>query len=670
MRNFLLTKISLAIFLITLSLGCSSTSDDSPGPTTNTKDGGTLLYIDNTSEFEKIDIPDGFNYEMTSEVTFTTSRKNGVGKIVYAFYTIDYNNTHTFIGKALSNTDGVLEYKVNIAGYIEKIYVTMRYRGTLYSKTIAKNSTNLQIIFDENSTQVESSNTRTKACNDVIYAVNNSGQAFTINIGNNTVDNVTSLAEGGSKASAVNAAGDKLYYDINGSIYTMDMSNVNGNGTLVDNSGAPLSPPNLNSNQYTGLEYIADQNILIAYKNKELYILSPSNYSIVRKPTMSGFNGSDTGIDGDVAIDIAGNYFLATNYGLYSINFASDYSTAALTLITNSSFPYTITGIGFDSDNILYASTDDIPSKLITIDTQTGVHNVVFTLPGNIDDFSISRCDIVSIDTDGDGVADIDDTYPNDINKAFNNFAPAENVNSYLAYEDLYPNKGDFDFNDIIVEYNANLITNGNNEITFIKFKFKVKSVGAANPSGFAIELPVEAAKIKSVTGMSITAPGTINLETNGVESGIPANKTVFAVFDNSFNILSQSGNVKASSLINITVEFKTPVAYASLNQVPYNPFIFTQGDRANEVHLPGKQYTVKFNTDLLSAGQDAGNYKTAQGHPWALHIPVEFAPPKEEVDITTAYKRFNSFITSNGSQDIGWYTNQSGNRDDEKLAY
>lgn len=48
-------------------------------------------------------------------------------------------------------------------------------------------------------------------------------------------------------------------------------------------------------------------------------------------------------------------------------------------------------------------------------------------------------------DADADGVADADDEYPNDVNKAFNNRYPSASY-ATLMFEDLWPGKGDYDF--------------------------------------------------------------------------------------------------------------------------------------------------------------------------------------------------------------------------------
>ncbi len=57
------------------------------------------------------------------------------------------------------------------------------------------------------------------------------------------------------------------------------------------------------------------------------------------------------------------------------------------------------------------------------------------------------------VDTDGDGIANTLDMYPNDATRAFDNYYPSKTVFGTLAFEDLWPGKGDYDMNDLVVDY-------------------------------------------------------------------------------------------------------------------------------------------------------------------------------------------------------------------------
>src|SRR5690606_10531952 len=91
------------------------------------------------------------------------------------------------------------------------------------------------------------------------------------------------------------------------------------------------------------------------------------------------------------------------------------------------------------------------------------------------------------IDKDGDGVADLEDAYPNDPFKSFNNFFPAKGF-ATLMFEDLWPGIGDYDFNDLVVDYRINRITDSKNEVVEAVIELNTRAIGAGFKNGFGIE--------------------------------------------------------------------------------------------------------------------------------------------------------------------------------------
>ncbi|PRX57577.1 LruC domain-containing protein [Flagellimonas meridianipacifica] len=284
------------------------------------------------------------------------------------------------------------------------------------------------------------------------------------------------------------------------------------------------------------------------------------------------------------------------------------------------------------NDAVFYARANPVESIELT--------NVVALIPAN--------------DSDGDGVNDELDDFPFDVNQAFNNFSPSENLAGVLAYEDLWPSQGDYDFNDLVVSYSYNLITNSSNEITRIEGTYTVDNIGGAQPNGFALFLPVDPSLVNDVQGQVINADF-INLNANGTESGTTADETVIFIAGNTIEM--------QGSTINIGIDFKTPVGYTDLGLVPFNPFLISNGDRSREIHLPDFPPTSK--AALLSSSDDDSDpsseryYKTATNLPWALNIFDEFVAPAESIPITIEYPRFVNWANSGGTQDLDWYSRQ-----------
>ena len=277
-------------------------------------------------------------------------------------------------------------------------------------------------------------------------------------------------------------------------------------------------------------------------------------------------------------------------------------------------------------------------------------------------------------DSDGDGVNDLNDEYPHDATKAYNSYYPSASTFGRLCFEDLWPAKGDFDMNDLIVVYRFNEIKNAQNKVVQLKSKICVQSAGGSYQNGFGIQLPVAPSAVSSVTGARLTRNYITN-SSNGCESG--QNKAVIIAFDNALNLITrpagyyvntQSGAPYSSSdTLNLTVSFASPLTTSQLGSEPFNPFIIVNMQRGVEVHLADKIPTSLANTALFNTMQDATNpalgryYKTKNNLPFALNVPAAYNTILEKSSITQAYSHFASWVQSNGSQYPTWYSNASG---------
>jgi len=144
------------------------------------------------------------------------------------------------------------------------------------------------------------------------------------------------------------------------------------------------------------------------------------------------------------------------------------------------------------------------------------------------------------VDADSDGVADADDAYPNDATRAYNNLYPSPSFGT-LMFEDLWPATGDYDFNDLVVDYRYNLVTNAANKVVEMKGTFVTRAVGASFRNGFAFQLNnLSPDKITAVTGAKYHGAPWISNASNGTE-----NEQTFAnviVFDDAQKVLPSPG--------------------------------------------------------------------------------------------------------------------------------
>jgi LruC domain-containing protein len=280
-------------------------------------------------------------------------------------------------------------------------------------------------------------------------------------------------------------------------------------------------------------------------------------------------------------------------------------------------------------------------------------------------------------DLDSDDIPDAYDDYPNDPLLAFNNYYPCGIAYGSLAFEDLWPGLGDYDFNDLVIDYNYNQVTNSENKIVKIDAKYIVKAQGASLENGFGVEFDIAQSAIASISGQDLQE-GYISTNANGTESG--QTKAVLIAFDNAYNQLPSPGSgIGANTqpglpyvdpgLMNIEIVFDQPYTQAEVGFPPYNPFIIINADRNLEVHLPDHAPTQLASLAYLGTEQDNSQpsigryYKTENNLPWAIDIWYNYSYPVEKAEITAAHLKFSDWAQSNGDNYPDWFKDLPGYR-------
>lgn len=289
------------------------------------------------------------------------------------------------------------------------------------------------------------------------------------------------------------------------------------------------------------------------------------------------------------------------------------------------------------------------------VNTINDYNDVVFYAKSN-PETAISIANVAPMgspnDQDGDGIEDGLDNYLNDATKAFNNYAPSATTTGKLLFEDLWPSKGDYDFNDLVVDYRYNLITNANTKVSQLDCFFLIENIGGSLQNGFAITLPISPSLIAGIEGQIINGGYEI-LANNGTEQGTLTDETVVLIAGNVVNMEGET--------INVTVSFVTPMDPLQLGEIPFNPFLIVNGNREREVHLPDYKPTSK--AGLLNTFDDRSEpntgtyYKGINNLPWALNIyDNSFVVPFERLPITKQYPRFSKWANSSGLENKDWF--------------
>ena len=229
-----------------------------------------------------------------------------------------------------------------------------------------------------------------------------------------------------------------------------------------------------------------------------------------------------------------------------------------------------------------------------------------------------------------------------------------------LTFEDLWPEQGDYDMNDVMIRYKSkvykSILTNRVYKIVdeftpfhrggylINGFGYQLHNIANSDISDVSIEGPSYASKSQYMPGKTETGQ---------------SHPTIL-LFD---NMRIFDGKEEADKKYTVTIQVND---VSSKNVLPpYNPFIFVESDktRGREVHLVKYPPTDKANPSLLGTGKDVSRpdeglyYVSIDLMPFALNMPIsEFPIPEEGVRIDESYPKFATWVKSNGAQAKDWY--------------
>ena len=260
----------------------------------------------------------------------------------------------------------------------------------------------------------------------------------------------------------------------------------------------------------------------------------------------------------------------------------------------------------------------------------------------------------------------------------------------FLAFEDRWPEKGDYDFNDVVIRLTSSSIVTSDNLVKQLKLSGELKAMGASYRNGFAIQL-------EGVANSDINQ-AMIRFDINGQASSVALLEegTTYTVLKISDDLRAQvkpekscwyyrtePGCSSSSTFrFDITIPFTAGISANRFPDAPFNPFIFAAPDtdhgpvfsenpgRGLEIHLKNKPPTSLVNEAYFGLADDATDiddrlfYQTGNGLPWGIAINISASEnwfhPYEWVDILKAYPKFEDYATSNGGVNPDWFRNDN----------
>ena len=263
-------------------------------------------------------------------------------------------------------------------------------------------------------------------------------------------------------------------------------------------------------------------------------------------------------------------------------------------------------------------------------------------------------------------------------------FYPGENDRATLAFEDNWPLMGDYDMNDVVIQYRLAKRQLGDS-LTHIEIEGEVVAHGASYHNGFAFRLPglnrddvIEALSHLSINGL----PQASVMEPDQDDAIVIIAEDLHQYTTPGENCRYYRTEPGCGSNIQMrfsaTITLQTGVPSERLGDFPFDPFLFaTPGYTRNylfgeapgrrfEIHLRGMAPTSAFQQNFLGRGDDASNtnvyYVNQNNMPWAMNIPAKWDYPSEYMDIHYAYPKFHDHIRSSGKEHLDWYNRENAN--------
>jgi hypothetical protein len=289
-------------------------------------------------------------------------------------------------------------------------------------------------------------------------------------------------------------------------------------------------------------------------------------------------------------------------------------------------------------------------------------------LRGNIDSNPT-----ISTDSDGDGVEDSIDEFPNDNKRAYTSYYPSQNDVISLIFEDMWPEEADMDLNDLVLLVNEVKTTDASYRVKDIDITFTVTASGANYDNGFSFKLDTPISNIESVkvNGYSVGAvsdgDGVIIDVFDRIKStlGYPGNNSYYNTqvplsYKPRFSALDYINDGEGDTpysdyfmchenypIYSVEVTLASSVDVNTIGLAPYNSFMRIDSDNSREVHLPNHSATLR--SGLASSDLEVDYISDANNLPWAVLIPSEFTKyPLEAIHIRDVYYRYNLWVQSN----------------------
>jgi LruC domain-containing protein len=243
------------------------------------------------------------------------------------------------------------------------------------------------------------------------------------------------------------------------------------------------------------------------------------------------------------------------------------------------------------------------------------------------------------------------------------NYFPTANTFYLVGYEDLYPAKGDYDFNDLTVAYRVKYGLNVDGDVVAIQGLAYLITRGSAYSHDWhlGIDLPANTSGTLSCTTyfppdyISRGFTTTLSQDCSSTPQADVSGNLDLIVFEDTLNIYrdpagslfvntaSIPGNWNLRYFDGPKSEFRldlaSPTPMASIMSAPFDPF----------VHVLDTNRLIR----LLEVDP---SYQDENGYPFGMLLTATWKPAIAAYNVGIPYQNFDPFVQSKGVTNANWY--------------
>jgi len=306
-------------------------------------------------------------------------------------------------------------------------------------------------------------------------------------------------------------------------------------------------------------------------------------------------------------------------------------------------------------DNLSSATSAVLKVELLQTNTSLGDPEAYYDFSGGYEDLALlNKNDATIIIQEAAGqieapvMVQTNPPPPPDTPVSSTNYVPTASSFYFAGYEDLYPDVGDYDFNDLTVAYQVAEGLDQSGKITALKGTAYLITRGASYSSDWHIKFDLPPGTVGNLVckvQLKPESPAVPCSTSNPSETNGSADITVF---ENTTSIFTDPGSPFVNTdpgrpfiqgpKATFTLDLAAPIPASSLKP-PFNAYLH-----------------VRKTGQMIQLLEVNPSFKDKNGFPFGMLMPADWQPPSERVNLMEAYPGFLEFVTSQGTKSSNWY--------------